>query len=497
MLGAARDLIMLHIFGAGAIMDAFLMAMTIPNVFRRLTAEGSLTMAFIPLYVDIKHNRSIAAAKLFTQKIMCLLLLVTSMIVGLGMLFSQELVYLFASGFASQPEKFVLTVELTQIMFPYLLFISLTALAMGVLNSEQKFASPAAAPILLNLCMIAMAVVFSSNFEQPIYAVAWGVVIGGVCQLVLQIPFLFQLDQSLAPKSFLNDPDVQRLLKIMLPTLFGVAVYQVNIVVLRSIGSTLPDGQLTYYNIASRLQELVVGVLAFSFAMASLPEFSRQTSDQAWDKAFRTLADTLSSALFFLLPATAGLVAFALPIISMLYLHGQFTWHDVQASAPALQLIALGIPALAFIRILISIFFALKDTRSPVLASTFSVLVTASCGWYLSEQYQVVGLVLALVLGLWAQVLILVLMLARKSLATTQWFPLKQVLLYSSLSLLIGGLVSIAVPLTDWQQGAFTLQNWTMFISVIVGACLLYILMLAALKDKQAKEIVGFVLRRF
>lgn len=491
VLGAAREFILLHIFGAGAVLDAFIIAFTIPNVFRRLTAEGALTMVFVPLYIEIKETRSKAAARLFAQKVISLVTIGTSLLVGLGMLFSTQIVYLFASGFADNAEKLSLTIELTQITFPYLIFISLTALSMGILNAEQKFASPAAAPILLNIAMIGAAIFLSPFFNTPIHAVGWGVIAGGVAQLVLQVPFLLQVDQSLKPKSFLNDPDIQRMLRLMAPTLFGVAVYQINIIILRSIGSTLPDGHLTYYNLASRLQELVIGVLAFSFAMASLPEFSKQTSNQEWDKAYSTLSTTLASALFFLLPATAGFIAFALPIVAMLSLHGEFKWDDVLITASALQFISLGIPALAIIRILVSIFFALKDTRSPVIASTISMLATGVSGWYLSQSYQVIGLVSALSLGMWVQVLMLALLLNRKSLANKKWFPLADIGRYIGLSLLIAGLVYLALPMAEWQMGPFSWHNWAVFIAVIVSATASYIAILALLKDKQALAILG------
>jgi putative peptidoglycan lipid II flippase len=490
VLGAIREIILLHVFGAGAVLDAFIVAFTIPNVLRRLTAEGALAMVFVPLYIEIKEKRSLAAARLFGQKVASLVVVGTSVLTGLGMLFSPQIVSLFASGFVDSPAKFDLTVQLTQMMFPYLIFISLTALAMGLLNSEQKFASPAAAPVFLNLSIIVAALGFSSYFEQPIVAAGWGVLAGGVIQFTLQIPFLLQIKQPLKPRNFLNDPDIQRLLKLMAPMLFGIAVYQINIIILRNIGSKLPDGHITYYNAASRLQELVIGVLAFAYATASLPEFSRLASNEQWDKVYESVSETVSSAFFLLLPATAGYVAFALPVVSMLYLHGEFYWSDVMITATALQIAALGIPAAALIRILVAIFFATKDTRSPVAASAVSLTVTATVGPYLSQLYEVYGLVLTLTISMWVQVLALALLLARRSHAHKGWFPLLQTVKYLVMSVLMGAGVYAATGLANWQDGPLSWYNWLIFITVIIVAAIGYIVAMALAKDPHADDML-------
>lgn len=486
ILGAVRDVVMVHIFGASAIYDAFIIALTIPNVLRRLTAEGSLAMVFVPIYTDIKQKRGLKDAQAFAQKVISLVIIACTLLTALGIYFSEEIVFLFASGFSENTEKFELTVYLTQIMFPYLIFISLVALAMGILNSEQRFAAPAAAPILLNVCIIIATLFFTRFFDSPIEAAAWGVFIAGIAQLLLQIPFLLQLQQPLIPKAFWQDEDIKRLLQLMAPTLFGVAVYQINIIVLRNIASDLPDGHVTYYNIASRLQELIVGVFAFSYATASLPEFSKQSSREDWQAAFSTLHDTTSWALFFVLPASAGFIAFALPVVSMLFLHGAFTWEDTLISAQALQWITLGIPALTLIRILVAIFFAMNDTRSPVLASALSVLVTGLAGWYLAQYFQVNGLMIALTLGAWFQVLALLFMLKLKSFNTLPWFPKNESLKYLACSCFIALLVYFSIPLASWETGPFQWINWFYFIGIMFSSLCAYVFILVLLKDKNA-----------
>jgi putative peptidoglycan lipid II flippase len=489
ILGAVRDLVMLHVFGAGAIYDAFIIALTIPNVLRRLTAEGSLSMVFVPLYTDIREKRGIDDARRFAQKVASLIIIFCTLLTALGIAYSETIVQIFASGFDTESEKFLITVSLTKIMFPYLVFISLVALAMGILNSERHFAAPAAAPILLNLSIISCTLFLTEHFYYPIEAAAWGVFLAGIAQLVLQIPFLLKVKQPLLPQAFWADEDIKQLLRLMGPTLFGVAVYQINIIVLRNIASGLPDGHVSYYNIASRLQELIIGVFAFAYATASLPEFSKHSSEEDWESAFQTLKSTISSTMFLVLPASAGFTAFALPVVSILFLHGEFNWQDAQVSAGALQLIAFGIPALALIRILVAIFFAMKDTKSPVLASCISLLVTGFSGYFFAQQYQVSGLTLALSIGAWAQAGVLLFILRLKHKEALHCLPLLDLAKYLGASLIIAIGVNYATTLSSWEGGPGDMQNWFVFVMVVTGSVALYILALWLIKDQNAREL--------
>ncbi len=490
ILGMVRELVMVHIFGAGALYDAFIIALTIPNALRRLTAEGSLSLVFVPLYTDIKKTRGPAEAKMFAQKVASLVIVVCTFLCACGIAFSQELVTLFASGFDENSEKFLLTVSLTEIMFPYLVCISLVALAMGILNSEQHFAAPAAAPIFLNLSIIGATLFLRDYFEFSVEAAAWGVFAAGFIQLALQLPFLLGINQNLLPKNFWGDKDIKRLASLMGPTLFGVAVYQINLIVLRNIGSGLPDGHISYYNLASRLQELMIGVFAFAYATASLPEFSKHSSDQDWESAFTTLRQTISSAMFLILPATAGFIAFALPVISVLFLHGAFTWEDAQITAQALQVIALGIPALTLVRILVSIFFAMQDTRSPVIASTISVLVTGFAGWHFSKEYLVTGLVFALSLGVWVQAAFLLVILRIRHRTALSCIPVLDIGKYTALASTLGILVYLSVPYAPWQKGPSELFNLGYFTAVIGISMFVYALILGLTKDQNAKDLL-------
>ena len=485
ILGAIRDLMISHLFGAGMLTDAFIQAFTIPNVLRRLTAEGAMTLAFIPLYTQTKETKGEPQARLFAQKVLGLVLWSTILLSFLGILFSDYLVYLFAAGFASQPEKFQLTVDLTRYMFPYLIFVSLVAWAMGVLNAEKRFATPAAAPMLLNLGIIGSAIFFSPFFDPPILAIALGVILGGIMQVALQIPSLRTIQQSILPKSPWNDEKIKELLLLLGPSLLGVAVYQLNIIILRNIASFLPTGQVTYYYNSSRLTELVLGIFAFAFTMASFPDLSQQTATENWSKALRTIKFTFANTQLITIPATVGLYTISLPIVSMMYFHGEYTLVDAQRTATTLQAFALGIPAIASIRLFVAVFYALKDTKTPVLISCISLLFTGILGWQLSVEHEVEGLALGLSMGTWFQLLLLWLFLHRKPHFSQEWIPWGSLVRYLVMSGVIALFVFSLAPLGNWHLGWKSLMNWLLLFAMIGGASLLYFSGLLFTKEPQ------------
>ena len=501
ILGALRDLVIAYVFGAGLITDAFIQAFTIPNLLRRLTAEGSMTLAFLPVYTEVREKEGVAQARLFAQKTLGLVLWTTLFLTALGMIFSPQLVLLVASGFHGDAEKFQLTVDLTRLMFPYLIFVSVVAWAMGVLNAEKHFAAPAAAPILLNLAIIGAALYLSPHFAQPIVGLGWGVLIGGILQILLQTPILQQcfhgsLLQSLRPRWPWDDPHIHRLLRLLAPALFGVAVYQINIIILRNIASFLPLGQVTYYYNASRLTELVAGLFAFAFTTASFPDMSEHTAREDWEQTTETLRFALVATMFFVVPSTVGLIVAAQPIIAMMYLRGAYSLSDVQQTIPTLQAFALGIPALTAIRLLVSVFYALKETKTPVLAAALSLLVTGGLGWWWSRSLEVVGLALGLSVGTWFQCLLLILFLARRPELRWHWLAWNNLWKYLLASVLMGGFVWQISQWGQWQEGSFSLRNWGVFSLLIVGALILYFAILLLLRESQALHWLQWAKRR-
>ncbi|MDH4225978.1 MAG: murein biosynthesis integral membrane protein MurJ, partial [Deltaproteobacteria bacterium] len=356
ILGLARDLVISHKFGAGAASDAWVQAFRIPNALRRLTAEGAMTIAFVPVYVEVKEKEGLAAAQAFSRRVLGIVLTITLLLCAGGMVFSDGLTQLFSPGFAADPEKFQLTSNLIRWSFPYLVLVSLVAWAMGLLNSEHYFAAPAAAPIFLNLGIIVAVVWFASRFSQPILAVAFGVLAGGVAQVALQLPSLRKTGVRPLPLGGWRHPHMKKLMGLLVPSLVGVAVYQVNIILLGIIASFLPTGQIFHYNNATRMTELVLGLFAFSFTTAGLPTLSRHQANQDWPRMAQTLRLTFSAVMFMILPAMAGLTAAGLPI-AMLYLHGQYHYADVVRTANTLIFMVLGMPAVALVRVMVPAYF--------------------------------------------------------------------------------------------------------------------------------------------
>lgn len=498
ILGAVRDLVIAHFFGAGLYTDAFVQAFTIPNVLRRLTAEGSMTLVFIPLYTEIREQSGQLAARLFARKTMALVLTVTVVFTLLGIWGSPWLVYLFAAGFADDPVKFEVMVDLTRLMFPYLIFVSLVAWAMGVLNSEKRFATPAAAPILLNVGIIAFAVLLSDHFAIPIESIAWGVLCGGLLQVLIQLPALSSIQQSIRLAAFWNDPQIRRMLLLMVPSLLGVAVYQINIIVLRNIASFLPTGQVTYYYNANRLSELVLGVFAFAFTQASFPDLSTQMARVDWQGVRETMRFTMSATWFLIMPATVGLTVVAEPIVAMLYLHGKFNYQDVMTTAITLQAFALATPAVASIRLQTSVFFAMKDTKTPVILSLISLIFTGTLGWYLSLSLEVAGLALGLAAGSWLQFLLsMVLIQLRSEKHLKGWLDARSTFLYLMASLVMGGVAWAIAQYGDWQLGPRSWLNWGVFFIMLLVSVLCYFAILSIFKEEQLMRWRKILIRRF
>jgi putative peptidoglycan lipid II flippase len=495
VLGMARDLVIAHRFGATGATDAWVQAFRIPNALRRLTAEGSVTIAFVPTYVRVRTEQGPAAARDFARRVLGLVLAATLVLCALGMAFSEALTAVFSPGFRADPVKFDLAARLLQGMFPYLLLVSLVAWAMGVLNSAGRFAAPAAAPIFLNLGIIVAVLGFAQRLAEPILAVAWGIVAGGMVQVLLQLPSLRAVGVRPWPLGGWRDPALRRLFALLLPALFGVAVYQLNIIVLGIIASYLPTGQIFNYNNATRLTELVMGLFAFAFTTAGLPTLSEHVAREDWPRLRETLRLTFSATQYTILPAMVGLAVAGEAIVSMLYLHGAYTYADVRETAATLALMALGMPAVAAVRVLVPTFYAFGDARSPVLAAALALAVTALLGWQLSLAYEVEGLAAGLTLGTWFQCALLARWLRPRTRAIGPWFP-RETLLRQGLPAAALGLFAWSVQgLGDWAAGPFDAGNWGLFAAIVLGGALLYFALSLALGEAQARHWLALIRR--
>lgn len=496
VLGLARDLVIAHIFGASAATDAWVQAFRIPNALRRLTAEGAMTIAFVPAYVQVRGEGGPEAARAFAQRVLGVVLTVTLVLCALGMVFNEPLMRALSPGFAADARKFSLAADLLRWTFPYLVLVSLVAWAMGVLNAEGRFAAPAAAPMFLNLGIIGAVVGAASLFTEPVMAIALGVLVGGVVQAALQVPDLLRVGVWPRPRGgWRGDEPLARLMRLLAPALLGVAVYQINIIVLGVIASFLPTGQIFHYNNATRLTELVMGLFAFAFATAGQPTLSRHWSQADWPRLRATLALTFSATLYAILPAMAGLIAAGPGIVAMLYLHGAFGVADARSTADALAVMALGMPAVALVRVMVPVFYAFSDSRTPVWAAVAALAATAALGWELSRRYEVVGLAAGLSLGMWFQCAVLALVLRRRAAPLGRWFPWTAVGLQGIAALLMGLAVNAAHGYGLWAAGPASLRNWAVLTAMVGGGALLYFGLTLWWGEPQAAHWLGLLRR--
>ncbi|MCX8018057.1 MAG: murein biosynthesis integral membrane protein MurJ, partial [Rhodocyclaceae bacterium] len=325
ILGFVRDFVIARAFGAGVATDAFFVAFRLPNLLRRLFAEGAFSQAFVPLLAEYRNRRGAAETKALVDHVATALFLAVLLVSLLGIIGAPVLIYVSAPGFAVDAEKFALTVTLTRIAFPYILFMALVALAAGILNTWSRFALPAFTPVLLNLSFIGMALFAAPYFDPPVLALAWAVFLGGVLQLAIQLPALKKIGMlprfAFAPR----DPGVRRVLKLMAPAVLGVSVAQVSLLINTIFASFLQSGSVSWLYYADRLMEFPAGLLGAALGTILLPSLSKLHADDD-PAAFSSLLDWgLRLTLLLTLPAALGLALLAVPLISTLFQHGAFT----------------------------------------------------------------------------------------------------------------------------------------------------------------------------
>ena len=367
VLGLARDVVFAWFIGAAGGADAFFIAFKIPNFLRRLFAEGAFAQAFVPVLSDYRQRGNHEAVRNLVDRVAGCLGLSVIFVSGLAVIGAPLLTLLFAPGFYfGAPEKFDLTVTLIRITFPYLALISLAGFVGAILNSYDRFAIPAVTPVLLNIVLIIAAVWISPQLETPALALAWGVLIAGVCQLGFQLPFLLGLHLMPRPKVDWSDPAVKKILMLMAPALFAVSVSQINLMFDTIIASLISDGSVSWLYYSDRLIELPLGVFGVAIATVILPALSRQFSAECGHYS-ATLDWAIKAILIIALPATVALVVLAQPIIATLFQHGErFGAFDGEMASYSLMAYALGLTAFMLIKVLVTGYFSRQDTKTPV-----------------------------------------------------------------------------------------------------------------------------------
>ncbi len=396
VLGFVRDFVIARTFGAGAATDAFFVAFKLPNLLRRLFAEGAFSQAFVPILGEYKNRQGEDAARLLVARVSGVLGLSVLVLSILGALAAPLLVYLSAPGFSADAEKFELTVALLRLTFPYILFMSLVALSGGVLNTWSRFAIPAFTPVLLNLAFIGMALFAAPLLDEPVMALGWAVILGGALQLALQLPALAKIGMLPRPSLVWNDPGVRRVMKLMAPAVLGVSVTQVSLLINTIFASFLQTGSVSWLYYADRLMEFPVGLLGAALGTILLPSLSRLSAGERHDEYAQLLDWGLRLCLLLALPAALALAILAIPLISTLFYHGAFSANDVWQTRQALVAYSVGLTGLLLVKVLAPGFYARQNIRTPVKIALASLAVTQILNLVLIGPLQHAGLALAI-----------------------------------------------------------------------------------------------------
>lgn len=373
--GFVRDMLQATLFGTGGAMSAFIVAYRIPNFLRRVFAEGSMAMAFVPVLNEIRERGDKAALKDFIDHMAGALCAVVLVVCALGVLLAPAITGLFAAGWMDEPEKFALTTHMLRITFPYLLFISMMSLAASILNSTGRFALPAFTPVLHNLTMIAAMFWLAPRFEVPPVGLAWGVLIAGFLQLVLLWPALGRLGLRPRLKPGFKHPQVRKVARLMLPTLFSSSVAQVNLLVGTAFAALLVDGSVDWLYYSDRLVEFPLGLFGVALGTVILPHLSRRHAAADSAGYSHSLDWGMRMALLAGVPAGLGLLLLAEPVTATIYNYGQFSAFDTRMAAISLTAMSIGIPAFMLSKVLAPAFFARQDTKTPMRAAILTVVI--------------------------------------------------------------------------------------------------------------------------
>jgi len=413
VLGYVRDFLIARVFGAGLATDAFFVAFKIPNLLRRMFAEGAFSQAFVPVLAAHKET-SPAEVQGLVDRVATLLFLAVVAAAVLGMAIAPLIVHVTAPGFAADPQKFDLTVMLLRITFPYIAFIALVALAAGVLNTWNRFAVPAITPALLNVSFIVATLFFAERFERPVVALAWAVFVGGALQLAFQVPFLVRLGLLPRWRLDLAHPGVRRILFLMAPATFGVSVSQISLLINQVFASFLVTGSVSWLYYADRLMELPAGVLGVALGTILLPSLSRYHADSNAAEYSRLLDWGLRLTFLLALPAAVALAVLALPLVAALFQYGRFAAEDAWMTQRALVAYSLGLLGMILVKILAPGFYARQNVVTPVKIGLVTLVATQAMNFAFVGPLKHAGLALAIGLGACLNALLLFILLRRQ-----------------------------------------------------------------------------------
>ncbi|MEX6501638.1 murein biosynthesis integral membrane protein MurJ [Pseudomonas zhanjiangensis] len=399
VLGFVRDTIIARIFGASVASDAFVVAFKLPNLLRRIFAEGAFSQAFVPILAEYKTQQGDEATRTFVAYVSGLLTLVLALVTLVGILAAPWIVWISAPGFADEPDRFSLTTDLLRVTFPYILLISLSSLAGAVLNTWNRFSVPAFVPTLLNVSMIVFALWLTPYFNPPIMALGWAVLVGGLLQLLYQLPHLKKIGMLVLPRLNLKDMGVWRVLRQMGPAIFGVSVSQISLIINTIFASFLVAGSVSWMYYADRLMELPAGVLGVALGTILLPALSKTHASADRQEYSRLLDWGLRLSFLLALPSAVALAVLAEPLTVSLFQYGKFAAHDALMTQRALMAYAVGLLGIILVKILAPGFYARQNIRTPVRIAVVTLVATQLMNLALIGPLAHAGLALAIGLG--------------------------------------------------------------------------------------------------
>jgi putative peptidoglycan lipid II flippase len=474
VFGALRDGVIAGVLGATSSSDAFLIAYTIPSVFRRFVADEGLTGALIPGLADAERKDGTGEAKIVANAVFGGLILANIVLCSLGILFAKPLVLAFAWAYGNDPEQLELAVTLTRVLFPFVTMVSFVSYFEGILNYKRHFFVPKIAPGLVSAGVVVCALLFADSFSDPTFAVAVGFLVGGVIHVLVNLPWVWQLWGPVQASFAFGNRRVRHLAGEMGKVILIGVFAQINVLVLRQYAIWAGEGALTHYWNATRLIDLAQGMIAVGIGSALLPNITGSVADKNWDQFREDLTGAIRLAGFLLIPAAAVVYAFPVPLASLIYRHGNYSMADVHHTADTVTMMVPFLLALAGLNILKKAFFALDDRRTLLIVGGFGVALTAALGTVFVDRYGIPGLGLALSVATTAQLGCYLLVLRNRMGEHLGLLALVSPLLRMSIAAVpVVGVLLMATSLGAWEEGPASVLNVLVVIIAlaVAGVC--------------------------
>jgi putative peptidoglycan lipid II flippase len=492
VLGLVREQVVAYFFGAGMATDAFVTAFRVPNLLRDLFAEGALSSAFIPVFKEkwVKEGREEAFH--LANLTISILLLIVGLIVALGVIITPIIIYITANGFTSEPEKFNLTVQLTRIMFIYLLMVSISAVFMGILNSAGRFGVPALSPALFNIGMIMSPVLLYKYFDVPVYTLAVGVVIGGIGQLVFQLPSLLRIGFRFKPILNFADSGIRKIGRLISPMVLGLSASRINILVSTLLASLLVEGAMSYLNYAYRLMHFPLGVFGVALGTVTLPKVSEHAARNEHSHLALTFYEAIGLSMFLVIPSAVYLAGFGEDLVRLIYQRGAFDAEATVQTARALYYYSIGLVGFAGVRVVAPIYYALGDAKRPMYFSTLAVILNVGLNFAFMPFWGFAGLAAATSIAGLANLILLIVYLRHK-ISNINYFYLA----FHTLRILIGAIAAfLIIDIIDFSALIPSTNVLAKALSVILqvlSMTLLYLLILSLLKVREVDRLLRFL----